>query len=134
MELNYAKPQVAILHVGGNDLANKIETDEIAENIAYLGLQMKERGVKRIAISGMTPRKNLIKEIPQLNKALQSICKTYDFDFIDNSNIKFGFRGWDGQPKSHLSVDRIHLNYSGVELLEDNYIYYLKDLKVADDK
>jgi len=133
VELQYAKPEVAILHVGGNDLANSIEVDTIAENIAYLGLQIKERGVKRVAISGMTPRKNLIKEIPLLNKTLQTMCKTYGFDFIDNGNIKFGYKGWDGQPKSHLSADRIHLNYSGVELLEDNFIYYLKDLKIVDE-
>jgi len=133
VELNYAKPEVAILHVGGNDLANRMEPDEIADNIAYLGLQMKERGIQRVAISGMTPRKNLMKEIPILNEALKSMCKTYGFDFIDNANIKFGYRGWDGQPKSHLSGDRIHLNYSGVELLEDNYIYYLRDLKIVDE-
>jgi len=30
VELNYAKPEVAILHVGGIDLANNIEIDEIA--------------------------------------------------------------------------------------------------------
>ena len=133
MELKYAKPEVAILHVGGNDLADHKEPGDIADNIAYLGLQMKDRGVKRIAISGMTPRKNLMKEIPLLNEALQSMCKTYGFDYINNSNIKFGYRGWDGQPKSHLSVDRIHLDYSGVELLEDNYIYYLRDLKIVDE-
>ena len=133
VELKYAKPEVAILHVGGNDLANHLEVDEIADNIAYLGLQMIERGVKTIAVSGMTPRKNLIKEIPMLNKALQSMCNTYGFDFINNSNIKFGYKGWDGQPKSHLSWDRIHLNHSGVELLEDNYIYYLRDLKIVDE-
>ena len=75
----------------------------------------------------MTPRKNLTKEIPLLNKTLQIMCKTYGFDFIDNGNIKFAYKGWEGQPKSHLSGDHIHLNYSGVELLEDNFIYYLRD-------
>ena len=128
------QPEVAILHVGGNDVANKIDVEQITENIAYLGLEVKQRGASKVAISGMTPRIGLRKEIPQLNTSLKTMCKTYGFDFIDNTNIKFKYMGWDGEPKSHLSGDQVHLNYSGVEILEGNYICYLRSLKGGDQE
>ena len=120
VELKYCVPKVAILHAGGNDLANKISTSEITENLAYLGCELINRGVKRIAISGMTPRRGMKAEIASLNKELASMCRTYGYDFIDNSNIWY---------KYHISWDNVHLNYEGVEILESNYIHYLSNVE-----
>ena len=119
VELKYCLPTTAILHVGGNDLANSAEQQEVIENLEYLGCELKARGVKRIAISGLTPRKNLRKEILTLNKALATMCSNYGYDFIDNSNIWYRY---------HLAYDNIHLNYEGVEILESNYIEYLRNV------
>jgi len=123
VELKYCTPSVAILHVGGNDLANKIKPVEIAENLAYLGCELIKRGVKRIAVSGMTPRKNLKDAIAKLNRELISMCRTYDYDYIDNSNIWF---------RHHLANDQVHLNYDGVEILESNFIDYLSYVEVEE--
>ena len=55
--------------------------------------------------------------------------KTYVFDYIDNSNIKYSFKGHRSTLQSHLTKsDFIHLSYAGVELLESNYISYLSNL------
>ena len=132
--LKYTVPSVAILHAGGNDLANNINEEVIVENLAYLGCVFKSKGAKHIAISSMCPRINLKDEIPSLNRALSTMCKTYGYDFIDNSNIKYRYRANDGYYKSHLSYDRIHLNYDGVEILNSNFISYLKNLKVDNEE
>lgn len=119
VELKYCMPTTAILHVGGNDLANKSDQQEVIENLEYLGCELKARGVKRIAISGLTPRKNLRKEILTLNRALATMCRNYGYDYIDNGNIWY---------RHHLAYDNIHLNYDGVEILESNYIEYLRNV------
>jgi len=120
VELKYCVPKVAILHAGGNDLANKISVDEIVENLAYLGCELLKRGVKTIAISGMTPRKGMKAEIARLNKELASMCRTYRYDYIDHSNIWF---------RHHLCWDNVHLNYDGVEIMECNFIDYLNNVE-----
>ena len=126
VELKYMLPETAIIHAGGNDLANKIDIDEIADNAACIGLELKAKGIKNIAISGMTPRVNLKDEIPKLNCALVAMCQTYGFDYIDNSNIKYSYRGFDGSFKYHICNDLIHLNHDGVEILQSNFIGYLR--------
>ena len=120
-----------MIHAGGNDVANDMALNDIIEDTAYLGHQLQERGVCKIAISGMTPRKGMKESIPKLNNLFRKMCITNGFDFIDNSNIKYGYVDYDGEFRSHLSFDRIHLNYDGVEILENNFIHYLKNLKLG---
>ena len=88
--------------------------------MSFLACELKARGVRKIAISGMCPRKNLRNEIPALNKALRGMSKDFNFDFIDNSNINYRY---------NLSYDKIHLNYEGVEILESNFIEYLRNVE-----
>ena len=117
VELKYALPETTIIHCGGNDLANDMPINEITNNIEYLGKELKHRGVKRIAVSGMVPRIYMQKDIPSLNLAFKKMCSQNGYDFIDNSNISYHW---------HLSDDCIHLNYDGVKLLERNFANYLK--------
>ena len=117
VELKYALPNVAILHAGGNDLANGDQIDDIVDHLSYLAVELKHRGVKRIAISAMVPRKDLKEDIPKLNAVLKAMCHTNGYDFINNSNIIY---------KYNLSDDKVHLNYKGVQLLQGNFISYLK--------
>ena len=121
VELKYSLPETAIIHCGGNDLANGLEVIEIIENIHYLGGELKEQGVKNIAISGMVPRIYMQKSIPKLNNALRALSSRQGYNYIDNSNISFWW---------HLSEDGIHLNPDGVKLLERNYANYLKKTKM----
>ena len=125
VELKYALPKIAIIHCGGNDIANDLDEDDIIENVVYLGHELLHRGVKKIAISGMVPRINLKKEIPQLNRALKQMCKDEGYDFISNENIYYNW---------HLSDDNVHLNYEGVKILERNYTSYLRNTKVVDEE
>ena len=89
VELKYAMPKAAIIHCGGNDLANDLSIEEITNNIKHLGCEMKHRGVAHIAISSMVPRTDLREDIPALNDALRQMCSKKGFDYINNKNIYF---------------------------------------------
>ena len=41
VELKYAMPKVAILHAGGNDLANGDQTNHIVDNLSYLAGELR---------------------------------------------------------------------------------------------
>ena len=125
VELKYALPEIAILHCGGNDIANKMEIIDVIDNLTYLGHELKDRGVKKIAISSMIPRIHLRREIPKLNKALKQMCNEEGFDFISNANIFYNY---------HLSDDMVHLNYDGVKVLEENFSSYLRSTKAHNEE
>ena len=125
MELEWASPEVAILHAGVNDLLNKVKDEEIVDNLAYLGAEMMNRGVKKIAISSLTPKYGSRDMINNCNKLLKDMSRAYGYDYIDNSNIHFNW---------NLADDGLHLNPSGVEILEDNYARYLENVRVDDKK
>jgi len=134
VELKYQLPEVAIIHAGGNDVANAIPLKNIVEDASHLGHELLSRGVSKIAISGMTARLDMKDSIPKLNQLFKQMCAANKFDFIDNSNIRYSYKDPEGYYNSHLSYDKIHLNYDGVEILENNYIRYLKGLKLGTEE
>ena len=122
VELKYAIPETAILHAGGNDMAYGVSAEMAVDNLAYLGCELLDRGVKHIAISGMVPRYGMKNKIRKINELIKGMCQTYNFDFINNNNIYY---------YDHMANDGIHLNYDGVWILENNYSRYLNDLKTG---
>ena len=125
VELKYSAPKTIIIHGGGNDLAYGTTADEAADNIAYLGLELIDRGVKNIAISSMTPRYMLKNEINNFNRLIKGMCRTYDFDYIEHKNISYN---------KHVCQDGVHLNYDGVEILSENFASYLKDFSLGNEE
>ena len=124
VELKYASPKSVIIYAGGNDIANKLSINDTVENIAYLAQELKHRGVQHIAISSIVPRIDLKKDIPKLNEAIKKLCRIEGYHFINNHNIYYYW---------HLAKDKIHLNYEGVEILEENFASYLRNLKLDEE-
>ena len=127
IRLNYAKkmPNVAIVHGGGNDLANGKSAPTIIKDLEKLGKELLNRGIKNIGFSAITPRKDLKSQVPILNKAILEMCsKNEQFHFINNSYITF---------KYDLSKDKVHLNFDGVWRLEKNISNFLKRVKVSNE-
>ena len=103
-----------------------MDVSEVADNLAYLALELKDRVVKKISLSSQIQRVNCKDKITKLNKAISNVCRTYKLDLIDNSNIKYSFRGKNGEERSHLTdSDYIHLNFEGIKILENNFKKYL---------
>jgi len=112
-------PQTIIVHGGGNDLANNHSVEDITAQMKILCKDLKSKGIVNIAVSGLTPRYLLKDEVFSLNNSLRAMCKENGFFFINNSFITYNY---------HLSWDKIHLNYDGVDQLEVNYSKYLRKL------
>ena len=53
----------------------------------------------------------------EVNNALKSECKKYNFLFIDNENIS---------AKKNLNGSGFHLNYNGTPMLVNNFLSYIK--------
>ena len=115
--LSEEKPDIVIIHCGGNDLPTPskrpVMLTTIANEIIDTGLLCRKAKVKNIAIAGVTIRETpfLKKRCEELNDLLRSMCKLNNFMFIDNSEIT----------EEHL-FDGIHLNQDGSKILAENYL------------
>ena len=110
------KPSKMIIHIGTNDLTNKIDTIPNMEKIVTL--IQKESPKTEIALSNIiirTDKKNMAKKINDLNKAIKDFCGKKNIDLIDNSNIDI----------SNLSKRKLHLSQNGLNLLTKNFKSYL---------
>ena len=125
IELNYFSPTTVIIHAGGNDLAEGKRSDDVLKQVSDLGHSLKEKGVKNIAVSAVTPRTKLKWEIKNLNHVLKNECRSQGFDFIPNSNISF---------YNHVCADGVHLNYDGVSILEGNFSNYLRNVELGNEE
>ena len=103
---------LVILHFGTNDLREKKTAKEIATNIIDLAIDMKT-DKNDIMVSGIILRKDEynVKGL-EVNSCLVSLCSTYKFNFIDNSNISV----------NHLNKSGLHLNYNGTYVLGGNLV------------
>ena len=128
IRLNHLKgkqPATAIIHGGGNDLANDISSDEIITDMKKLGEDLIQRGFTNIGFSSVTPRTGLKDEVPILNNLMKEMCRENDhFHYISNSYISY---------KYDLSKDKVHLNFDGVWRLEKNFSYFLQKVKGMKD-
>ena len=116
--LNDDTPDVLILYIGCNDIANKQLTEnEIAEWIVKIGRQCKESNVNDVFISSLICRaqKRLNDKVIAVNNILKRVCKLNGLGFIDNSNIC----------AENLFEDGLHLNDDGKVILANNFIYVL---------
>ena len=86
--LEAQKPDISIIHVGGNNVNLKnsedINVDEISENIVNVA---SFNGT--VFISSILVKKNyrVIAVIRRVNEKLQDLCRKYGFHFISNDNI-----------------------------------------------
>ena len=122
VKLKYSAPTTAIVHAGGNDLADGTRADVAVENITAMCRDMREKGIQNIAVSSMTPRYRLKWDILNINHLLKHLCKSNNYHFIDNSNINY---------YDHVCDDGVHLNHDGVYMLTNNYSNYLKHVELG---
>ena len=59
IEIENNAPEIAIVHVGSNDLANKVPTKRIMENMKDIVRTLQDAGTNYIFISGLIGRKDL---------------------------------------------------------------------------
>ena len=88
--LEEERQDAAIVHVGIKNLLHKGKFDEVeklAEEIIEIGLRCRNYNLNDVLISGIIYSSNAdIGMIRRLNKKLNSLCKLFNFIFIDNDN------------------------------------------------
>ena len=109
--LETQKPDISVIHVGGNNINYKnledINVDDISENIANVGKKCASFS-STVFISSILVKKNVRVSavIRRVNETLQDLCGKYGFHFISNDNIGRKF----------LSDDGIHLSEDGTDM------------------
>ena len=106
--LNEDKPNTIIISAGTNNLTKKNQTvQDTAKEIVDIVKTCCEGGVKKIFVSSLICRPAYYYEINEINKLLKYHTSTYDYTFIENSNIR----------EEHLWKDNVHLNNEGISIL-----------------
>ena len=115
--LKAQKPNISIIHVGGNNVNLKnledINVDEISENIVNVGKKCASFN-STVFISSILVKKNyrVSAVIRRVNEKLQDLCRKYGFHFISNDNIG----------REYLCDDGIHLLDDGTYIFAGNFV------------
>ena len=107
------KPDVAIVHVGCNDVRNgKLSYEEIARGIIQLENICKDHQVNNISSLVCRNGAHLNRKINSVKVIWEKLCQSNGFMFINNSNIT----------EMDFADDGLHLKESGKYILTDNFI------------
>ena len=106
------KPDIVVLHVGSNNIHDKVNPEILAKDIMNIGKKCIAHGVSEVYISEILKRKSMILKgkIVQVYNILSAMCEENDFYFVRNSNIT----------SEYLWRDGLHLQDSGTEILSYN--------------
>ena len=109
---------IAIVHVGINDLLNRRNIDdscieEICNDIINVGMRCRDFNIGMIFISGISYSARIRVDIlSRVNKSLESMCCNNGFFFINNGRVS----------ESDLWTDGIHLLERGQRINANNLI------------
>lgn len=102
------KPKTVILHIGGNDILNRVEMDVIVDNLCKIHSRLKKAGVKRIAFIEILPLAKEAADAHRTAAELNQIVKSQlPFDFIETRSL---LAGPDGFIADKYRGDVIHAN------------------------
>jgi hypothetical protein len=98
-----------IIHIGGNDIANKVTPNDLVEKYKKLMDMYKDNG-KKMCVLGILPRWTVNDDdnIFVTNVLLERYCKANNIKFIDTWNMFAGTKR-----KRYYKADGIHLNDLG---------------------
>ena len=110
------EPDMAILHVGTNDLRSDTSEQQIATDIVNLATSLKT-DKNEICVSSITARRDQLKnKAEKVNDYLRIKCSQVNLHFIRHNNIR---------SEMHLKPKGQHLNSTGTTLLSDNFAAYV---------
>ena len=107
--------EVAVIHVGVNDLMNSNDSvDKLLKDIYSMGEKCKSSGVKKVFISGIVKNDRINDFIIQeVNRKIHDDCQKENHSFIIN----------DGIGSNDIFKDGLRLLDSGKQSLADNFIF-----------
>ena len=110
LHLNAQKPDVFVIHIGGNTNfkgINDINVKRITEDIINIGKKRANFG-SDVFISSILIKRNigLKSVIKKINNELQELCKRCNFNYISNYEIA----------RNLLCDDGVHLSDNGMDI------------------
>ena len=102
-----------IIHTGTYDIENKVNTFQKVRKVITTIKEIDVNNEIQIAFSSVTHRddQDFVKEIKEINRKLENLCKGKEIKFINNNNS-------DG---SCHNRSKLHLNKSGTVLLVKSF-------------
>lgn len=117
------KPDTVIINIGTNNITKSRQSAmETTNEIINIVDDCRKMGANTIFVSGLTTRNGYDRQVNAINELLWKNAGTYDYKFIDNSNIK----------KEHLKYDGLHLLVKGTEILANNFLHVLNSRSIFD--
>ena len=111
---------VTKVHAGTCNTRKQTNPDELADEIVSTLCVIKSRFPKmQVAFSSILKRTDdleLNSKVPATNKILEEKLLLSRLDFIDNSNLRYGY----------ISFDGLHVNDGGVKMLASNLSKYVR--------
>jgi hypothetical protein len=109
---------VTVIHTGTRNL-RKDSTMTVIRRLQRLETNIKQKGLRKIALSGVVHRKDmkLHEKTMSINRAMKDICLKNKWCFIDNDNVD----------ESCLWKDGLHLNDIGKKRLANNIALSVKN-------
>ena len=120
--LEYEKPDIAVIHVGSNNISNKnlnMNPAVLAQNIISTGNKCVDYGVEEVVISSIFVKDSiqLSAFIRKVNDEFRELSLKKNFHYISNDNII----------RKHICGDDVHLSEVGTNILGGNIVKFLKD-------
>ena len=111
------KPDEIIINAGTNNFTKKRNqtAQETTNEIMEIVKSCHNGGVEKIYVSSITCRPMYQEKVDKVNKLLQQYVQIYNYEFINNADIK----------EIHLRNDGVHLNNEGIYILADNFLNHI---------
>ena len=110
------EPDLAILHVGSNNLRSNTSEQQIASDIVNLATSLKTDNNKILVSSIIARRDQFKNKAEKVNDYLHVKCSQANLPFLRHNNIR---------SEIHLKPKGVHLNNTGTTLLSDNFAAYI---------
>ena len=128
-------PSKVFLLIGTNDIQQKVDEDEIVDNIIEILKEIHEnRPYAELYLEAIYPvdedrdgaQDRTNEEIMDINKELKKYCNSHDVTYIDTFDLLKVPDSDDVKLKEEYSKDGLHLSDSGYKVLTKELMKYLK--------
>ena len=128
-------PSKVFLLIGTNDIQQKVDEDEIVDNIIEILKEIHEnRPYAELYLEAIYPvdedrdgaQDRTNEEIMNINKELKKYCNSHDVTYIDTFDLLKVPDSDDVKLKEEYSKDGLHLSDSGYKVLTKELMKYLK--------
>ena len=116
--INEEQPSSVIIHCGTNNISHLLVNECLELYHLLVSVILELNSSIHIAVSSLIVQRKYATSFwtKEFNARLLDLCRSNKWTYIDNDNIS----------KSHLARDGLHLSRSGISLLAQNFISFIR--------